>query len=102
MSTSVSLDSASSMPLNDCSSSCCSSCFESLSYAKLFPESLRQLRAYYRQVWPDADALRARLCASLDAELRAAPSLDGLLDDLSVTGRVKSVTSRSGRAQRQH
>ena len=66
---------------------------ESLSYARLFPESLRRLRAWYYQVWPDAETLMPQLCGVLEQQLRTAPSLSGLLDDVEVKGRVKSVTS---------
>ena len=66
---------------------------ESLSYASLFPESLRRLRGWYLRAWPDADTLVPELCASLEARLREAPSLGGLLGTLTISGRVKSVTS---------
>ena len=66
---------------------------ESLSYARLFPESLRNIRGWYMQVWPDGDALVPQLCAMLDSQLQNAPSLSGLIDTLTITGRVKSVTS---------
>eukprot|EP00966_Prymnesium_polylepis_P011530 265418-Prymnesium_polylepis.2 len=48
---------------------------ETLAYDKLFPESLRRLRRWYSQVWPDAHDLVPRLCAQLRSQLLDAPSL---------------------------
>lgn len=66
---------------------------ESLSYARLFPESLRRLRRWYLEAWPDAETLIPHLCETLEAQLKRAPSLTGLISTLTVSGRVKSVTS---------
>lgn len=66
---------------------------ESLSYARLFPDSLRRLRKWYMQAWPDADSLIDQLCELLDGQLRIEPSLAGVVADVRVTGRVKTVTS---------
>ena len=66
---------------------------ESLSYARLFPDSLRRLRSWYVQVWSDADELIPQMSTMLGYNLRLAPSLTGLLADVSVSGRVKTVTS---------
>ena len=75
---------------------------ESLSYARLFPESLRQLRGWYMQRWPDAEALSNELCAQTKHQLSTAPSLTGLIASLAVTGRVKSVTSTFRKLLRDH
>jgi hypothetical protein len=66
---------------------------EELSYSRLFPESLRSLRVWYTQMWPDSQSLMPHLRDMLEQNLRLAPSLLGLVDNLSVTGRVKTVTS---------
>jgi len=66
---------------------------ESLSYASLFPESLRRLRGWYKQTWPDAEVVVPHLCATLEEQLLRAPSLAGLIGSIKVSGRVKSVTS---------
>ena len=66
---------------------------ETLAYGKLFPESLRRLRRWYGEVWPDAHELVPRVCREVREQLLAAPSLAGLLVDVSVTGRVKAATS---------
>ena len=66
---------------------------ESLSYASLFPQSLRRLRAWYQQLWPDARELLPRLCSTIEDALWQAPSLHGLLGTIDVSGRVKTDTS---------
>ncbi|KAL3907328.1 MAG: hypothetical protein SGPRY_010207 [Prymnesium sp.] len=66
---------------------------EALSYAKLFPESIRRLRRWYEEVWDDAHELVPRLVTELRDQLLSAPSLNGLFEDVSVTGRVKTPTS---------
>lgn len=67
---------------------------ETLSYSKLFPESLRRLRRWYRQVWPDAHELVPRLSLQIRSQLLdEAPALDGLLGDVTVSGRVKEAAS---------
>lgn len=45
------------------------------------------------QVWPDAQELVPILTEQLRTAILSAPSLDGLLDSVSVTGRVKTPTS---------
>jgi len=52
-----------------------------------------RLAAWYEQVWPDAQELVPILTEQLRTAILSAPSLDGLLDSVSVTGRVKTPTS---------
>ena len=66
---------------------------ETLAYAKLFPDSLRRLQRWYQQIWPDAERLAITCRGQLEAQLAAAPTLSGLLADVDIQQRVKSVPS---------
>jgi (p)ppGpp synthase/HD superfamily hydrolase len=66
---------------------------DSLAYASLFPESLARLRQWYSLVWHDASLLVPQLQRRLLEELQQAPSLEGLLAWIEVSGRVKQLES---------
>ena len=66
---------------------------EVLAYTALFPDSFARLRSWYAMVWADAPALQQRLQRQLLEALQAAPSLEGLLEWVEVSGRVKRVES---------
>lgn len=66
---------------------------ETLAYAKLFPDSLRRLQRWYAHVWPDGDSLATQLQAQLEAQLMNAPSLEGMLQSVGVSARLKTVPS---------
>ena len=66
---------------------------DSLAYASLFPESLARLRQWYSLVWHDASQLVPQLQRRLLEELQQAPSLEGLLAWIEVSGRVKQLES---------
>jgi len=66
---------------------------ETLAYARLFPDSLRRLQRWYREIWPDGEALAHQLRAALEIHLLEAPSLTGLLQSVVISTRVKTVPS---------
>jgi len=66
---------------------------EAVSYRRLFPGHVSRLGAWFDAVWPDAHQLLPRLIAELRAAVEEAPSLHGLLAEVTVTGRVKTVPS---------
>lgn len=66
---------------------------EHLAYTNLFPEQLRRLQRWYAMVWPDAPTQLAQFRSSLEGQLRSSTALSGLVVNLAVLGRVKTVTS---------
>jgi len=66
---------------------------EHLAYTNLFPEQLRRLQRWYAMVWPDAPTQLAQFRTSLEGQLRSSAALNGLVVNLAVLGRVKTVTS---------
>ena len=66
---------------------------EGISFRRLFPQSFTRLERWFDTEWPDAPCIVSQLVSQLKMHLTSTASLKGLLNDVSVTGRLKSLSS---------